>query len=83
MTKPPWPDCGAVHASDDARAVGRFQPGGPFGYAANYDGGSIYATRQEAEQATCDRRRGDKHPSQPHTEAAPNRAASLIPGGKP
>lgn len=80
MSKPPCPDCGYTHASDDARAVGRFQPGGPFGYAANHDGGTIYATRQEAEQATCERRRQN---NQPNTEAAPNRAAFLIPGGKP
>ena len=56
MTKPPCPSCDYTHASDDARAIGIFQPGGPFGYVPSFDGGTIYATREEAEQATCEHR---------------------------
>ena len=30
--------CYHIHAGDDARAIGRFAPGGPIGYKAKYEG---------------------------------------------
>lgn len=53
MTKTICPDCHYTHSPADARAIGIFQPGGPFAYMPTFDGGSIYATREEAQQATC------------------------------
>lgn len=46
------PSCQQTHASDMARAVGRFQPAGPSGYRAK-SGGPLRATRGEAEADEC------------------------------
>lgn len=46
------PVCHHAHASDMARAVGRFKPEGPDGYRAQ-SGGPLRATRAEAEADEC------------------------------
>lgn len=53
--KAPCATCDHIHATDMARAVGRFQPSGPSGYRAR-SGGAIRATRAEAEADECQRR---------------------------
>ena len=45
--------CGHIHASDDAKALGRFTPDGPTVYRASYDGAPIRTTRAEVEADAC------------------------------
>lgn len=45
--------CNHTHPGTDARAIGRFTPGGPLGYKANYEGSPLRATREEAKQDMC------------------------------
>ena len=45
--------CNHIHAGDDARAIGRFAPGGPLGYKANYEGSPLRTTRKQARQDMC------------------------------
>lgn len=49
---PPCPVCTFVHASDMARAVGRFRHEGPTGYRAR-SGGPLRTTRADAEADEC------------------------------
>lgn len=53
--KPPCPQCGFVHASNDARAVGRFTRSAA-GYAADFGGAPVRTTRAEAEADMCTHR---------------------------
>lgn len=50
--RPPCPDCGHVHASDDARRWARFEATAAPGYRAR-SGGSLRATRAEAVADEC------------------------------
>jgi hypothetical protein len=53
------PRCGHIHASDDARAVGRFRSQGAEGYRAR-SGGPLRAKRAEATDDECQRRVADR-----------------------
>ena len=61
--KPPCPQCGWVHESDLARAVGAFQPDGPSGYWCTIiPNPPLRATRAEAERDGCRHRAERKTP---------------------
>ncbi|MBO9524309.1 MAG: hypothetical protein J7518_22455 [Nocardioidaceae bacterium] len=50
MIGPTCEECGWIHLSDDAYAVGRFNAGGPAGYIARgVDPAVLRATRAEAD----------------------------------
>ena len=52
--KPPCPQCGWVHESNLARAIGIFQPDGPSGYRCTIiPNPPLRATRAEAELDGC------------------------------
>ena len=64
--KPVCERCDHRHVGTDARAVGRFQPGGPIGYRADYPGALLRPTRELAMHDACDHRttttpREDEH----------------------
>lgn len=52
--------CNHIHAGDDARAIGRFAPGGPIGYKAKYEGSPLRTTRKQAKQDMCQWRQNQK-----------------------
>lgn len=56
MIGPTCADCGHIHASNDARAVGLFEPNRPTLYRAK-SGGPLRETREQAEADECQRRR--------------------------
>lgn len=51
--KPACPKCACVHHPMMARAVGRFDPNGPHGYQANYQGAPLRPTRDQATHDMC------------------------------
>lgn len=56
MAKPACAECGWIHPSDAAHAIGKFDPAGPIGYVSRL-GGSVRPTRGEAEADYCNTRR--------------------------
>lgn len=82
MMRPACPECGFIHARDDSRAVGLFDPSGPRGYMAK-SGGPLRNTRADAERDECEarqRRRSTQTPQGGDSAAAVDPRPRLIPG---
>ena len=51
------PECQTIHPSNASIAIGRFMPGGAYGYIANVPGAPIRDSREQANNDYCLRHR--------------------------